>query len=251
MIVSEFHLTKFITKKQMKKFLGLFVTITIISCSSGDSDPAPEPENNVPTASSYILPNNNGVCTGEEISDTEIRVDFQWNDFQDVEDNNLDYTFTLRNLTTNLVVATENLTGTSTMVTLEKGTSYSWNVEATDSEGDSVTGATWQFQTPFNAISNYLPFPATLTSPDNGATVATLDVVFTWVGNDPDEGETELLEYAVYVDTANPPVQEVANMLTAETHTETLTAGVYYWKIQSKDPSGNISNSEIRQFIIE
>jgi hypothetical protein len=235
----------------MKKYLGLFTVVLFISCSSGDSDPAPEPENNAPTASSYILPNNNGVCTGEEISETEIRVDFQWNAFQDVEDNNLDYTFTLRSLATNLVVATENLSGTSTNVVLEKGTSYSWTVEATDSEGDSVTGSTWQFQTPFNAISNYLPFPATLTSPDNGVTITTTNIVLTWEGNDPDDGETELLEYAVYVDSVNPPVQEVANMLTAETHTETLMTGIYYWKIQSKDPSGNISNSEIRQFIIE
>ena len=113
------------------------------------------------------------------------------------------------------------------------------------------TGATWQFQTPFNAIANYLPFSATLISPENGETITTTDIVLTWEGNDPDDDETELLEYAVYVDTANLPVQEVANMLTTETHTETLTTGVYYWKIQSKDPRGNISNSEIRHFIIE
>lgn len=235
----------------MKKFLGLFATIVLVSCSSGDSDPAPEPENNTPSESSYIEPNNNAVCTGEEISDTEISVNFQWNAFQDVEDTNLQYTFTIRNVTTNLIVATENLTGTSTSITLEKGTSYSWNVTATDSENASVTGATWQFQTPFNTITNYLPFPATLTSPDNGATVTVTDVVLTWEGNDPDEGETELLEYNVYVDSVNPPVAEVATMLSAETHTEILTAGVYYWKIESKDPSGNISNSEIRQFIVE
>lgn len=235
----------------MKKIATLLSLIALVSCSSSD-DPAPaEPENNIPTASSYIVPSNNAVCTGEEISETEINVDFQWNSFQDVEDDVLDYTFTLRNLTTNLVVATENPTATNTSFTLEKGTSYSWSIEATDSEGASVTGAIWQFQTPFNAIANYLPFPATLTSPDNGVTVTQTDVVFTWQGNDPDEGETALLEYAVYVDTVNPPVQEVASMITAETHTETLAIGVYYWKIESKDPAGNISNSEIRQFIIE
>ncbi len=235
----------------MKKNLTLFSIIALASCSSSD-DPAPAaPENNIPTASSYIAPTNNAVCTGDEISATEINVDFQWNNFQDVEDDNLDYAFTLRNLTTNAVVATENLTATNTNVSLEKGTSYAWSVEATDSEGASVTGAIWQFQTPFNAITNYLPFPATLMSPDNGATVTTTDVVLTWQGNDPDEGETALLEYTVYVDTVNPPAQEVASLITAETHTETLTAGVYYWKITSKDPAGNISNSEIRQFIIE
>ncbi|AXG72283.1 hypothetical protein KORDIASMS9_04552 [Kordia sp. SMS9] len=235
----------------MKKIGTLFTIILLISCGSGD-DPAPvDPENNIPTASSYIAPTNNAVCTGEEISDSEIVVDFQWNPFQDVEDDVLNYTFTLRNLATNLVVTTENPMETNTSVTLEKGTSYAWTVAATDSEGDSVTGAIWQFQTPFNAIANYLPFPATLLSPNNGATVTTADVVFTWQGNDPDEGETALLEYTVYVDTVNPPVQEVAAMITAETHTETLTPGVYYWKIESRDLVGNISNSEIRQFIIE
>lgn len=236
----------------MKKFLGILTVITLISCgSSNDPAPNPEPENNIPVASSYLLPNNNAVCTGQEISDTEIEVDFQWNAFQDVEDNNLDYTITVRSLATNMVVATENLNGTSTSITLEKGTTYAWNIEATDSDNNSVLGATWQFQTPFDAVTNYLPFPATLISPDNGSSVTTTDVTFTWEGNDPDEGETELLEYSVFIDTANPPVQEVASNITAETYTKTLTAGVYYWKITSKDPSGNSSNSEIRQLIVE
>jgi hypothetical protein len=237
----------------MKKILAILIGIVLISCSSSSDDPAPapEPENNIPTASSYILPNNNAVCTGEEISDTEIKVDFQWNAFQDVEDSNLDYKITIRSLETNQVVNTENLTGTSISITLEKGTSYAWNIEATDSDNNATTGATWQFQTPFNTVTNYLPFPATLLSPENGVSVTTTNITFTWEGNDPDEGETELLEYSVFIDTLNPPVQEVATNIVAETHTETLAAGVYYWKVASRDPNGNISNSEIRQLIIE
>ncbi len=235
----------------MKKYLGLFIAVILVSCSSSDSEPeTPEPVNNAPTASNYILPINNAVCTGVEISETEINVDFQWNTFQDVEDSNLDYTFTLRNLATNTVVNAEAVTGTTKSVILEKGTSYSWNIKATDSDNNTTTGATWQFQTPFNAISNYAPFPATMISPDNGQVLTTSNITLSWEGNDPDDGETAELLYAVYLGTTNPPGQ-VADMITAETYSETLTAGVYYWKILSTDPSGNVSNSQIRQFIIE
>jgi hypothetical protein len=235
----------------MKKYLGLFIAIILVSCSSSDSDPeAPIPVNNVPTASNYILPNNNAVCTGVEISDTEINVDFQWNTFQDVEDTNLDYTFTLRNLATNTIVIAESVSGTTKSVILEKGISYSWNIKATDSDNNTTTGATWQFQTPFNAISNYAPFPATMISPDNGQVLTNAEVTLTWEGNDPDDGETEELLYTIYLGTTNPPVQ-ITDMFTAETYTETLTPAVYYWKIDSTDPNGNISNSQIRQFIVE
>lgn len=235
----------------MKKYLGLFIAIIFISCGSDDSEPEiPTPANNVPTASNYILPNNNAVCTGEEISDTEINVDFQWNTFQDVEDANLSYTFTLRNLATNTIINDESVSGTTKSVTLEKGISYAWNIKATDSDDNTTTGATWQFQTPFNAISNYAPFPATMISPANGEVLTNTTVTLTWEGNDPDAGETEELLYTIYLGTTNPPAQ-VADMFTAETYSETLTPGVYYWKIDATDPSGNISNSQIRQFILE
>lgn len=236
----------------MRKFLGLFAALTIVSCSSSGNSDGEEPMNvnNVPVASNYIFPVNNAVCTGEEISETEIRVDFEWNTFQDVEDTNLEYTFTLRNLSTNLIVTSETLSGTSTNVTLEKGVSYSWNIKGKDSDNNSTLGATWQFQTPFNAISNYVPFPAIMVSPDNGQVINNTNISLVWEGNDPDDGETAELLYTVYLGTTNPPI-EVADMLTTETYSETLSTGIYYWKINSTDPSGNVSNSQIRQFIIE
>ena len=234
----------------MKKYIGLFIAGILISCSSSDPDPVP-PEDLAPVASTYVLPANNAVCTGEEISETEIKVDFEWNDFQDDNDDNIQYTFTLTDVTNNQIITSQELSQTATSVTLEKGTTYSWNIKATDSADNTTTGQTWQFQTPFNAVTNHLPFPATLVTPTNGETVTTNEIQFTWQGNDPDDGETALLEYTLFVDSANPPIQEIANMLSAETHTETLTVGVYYWKVQSKDPAGNISNSEIRQLIVE
>ena len=87
-------------------------------------------------------------------------------------------------------------------------------------------------------------------SPNNAEVLNDTNITLVWEGNDPDDGETAELLYTVYLGTTNPPV-EVANMLTSETYTETLSTGIYYWKIDSTDPSGNVSQSQIRQFIIE
>ncbi|NQY05486.1 MAG: hypothetical protein HRT68_04585 [Flavobacteriaceae bacterium] len=230
--------------------------LIIASCSKsednggGDNGNGNNPTNTAPVASSYTSPNNNETCTGTETSPTTIQVSFSWTAFQDAEDSTLDYTLTITNQSTNAVAETIQTTSTSGTANLEKGVTYSWTVRATDSEGLSATGSVWQFQTPFDATSNYAPFPATMISPTNGEVLTSNNVTLSWQGNDPDVGETALLVYDVYLGNTNPPTI-VSTDQTAETYDTTLTSGIYFWRIISKDLNGNESESQIRQFEVQ
>jgi hypothetical protein len=222
----------------------------IIGCSSSDDGEITIPVNNLPTASSYIIPTNNQICTGTEVTPTSIQVDFEWNNFNDTEDTSLNYILKVINQSTNAIVLEQNITSNSYSTILDKGVTYSWNVTATDSNGESITGSTWQFQTPFEATSNYAPFPATMISPNNGATLTNTNVTLIWEGNDPDTDETSQLLYDVYLSDSNPPSIASSDQSTLS-HTATLTQGIYYWMIISKDPNNTSSRSQINQLIID
>lgn len=232
----------------MKSKIILMLSIIIMSCSS-DDDSTQALVNNTPVMASYIQPTNNQTCTGTIVSPTTIQVSFEWNLFQDSEDNSLNYLLEVTNQNTNTVAIEQNLTTTSSLIILDKDTTYSWNVTATDSDGASVTGLTWQFQTPSEAVSNYAPFPANLISPNNGDILTNNNVTLTWEGNDPDTGETSQLLYDVYLGTTNPPSLVSSDQI-SESYTETLALGTYYWMVSSKDPNNNSSNSQIRQFSV-
>jgi hypothetical protein len=240
----------------MSDFLKIFVLLVIYACSddsgggsNNDSDNGNgnNPANTIPISSNYIEPSNNEVCTGAELSPTTIEVNFEWLPFQDVEDNSLDYTLRVIDQSTGALADIQNLSQTSTDALLHRGVTYTWNVTATDDQGASVIGASWQFQTPFEAASNYAPFPASMFVPNNGQTYSTPYVTFGWEGNDPDPGETNQLTYDLYVSEISPPEILVAD-ITDEFYDTVLTPGIYFWKVVSKDPNGNISHSQIVQF---
>lgn len=233
-----------------KKIIIIFLLL-FVSCSSDSTT-----ENNTPpTASGYITPLDNQLCTGTMISPSEINVDFEWEPFMDNEDTDLNYTLTVTNLLVNAIVITQNLTTTQTSAILERGISYAWIVSATDSSGETVAGETWQFQTPLEAESNYAPFPAILITPDNGQVFNSngtqYDISFNWEGNDPDTGETEGLVYDLYFGPNNPPISLLLNDFPLTSINEIHSPGIYYWKIVSKDQNGNTSESVVHQYIVD
>ena len=234
----------------MVRFFAILILILFIACEKNDvgNNDGDNSENSFPEANSYITPPNNQTCTGNLISPIQIQVNFEWEDFYDAEDDYLTYTFSIINQASSTEVVNETLTATNISVILDKGVTYSWNVVGTDSDGASTSGPFWQFQTPFDSVSNYAPFPATLLSPINGESLSS--AVLSWEGNDPDPGETDQLKYDVYLGTTNPPILVSANT-TEQSHSQALTPGIYFWKIVSKDPNGNSSISQIRQFEIE
>jgi|GEM_PF-2853837 len=232
----------------MKNLIYLFIVLCITSSCSSDSD---DVVFNALTAADYITPANNGVCEGTlTANQSGIEVILSWNEFS-ANPTGITYTIVLTNLTTSTsqTVVIENGV-TSTSVVLEPNTAYEWIVTASDSSGQSVTGATGQFHTPYEASTNYAPFPATLNTPASQATVAVGNVVFDWTGNDADTGETATLTYDLYLSTTNPPALHTAGIATTNS-TVSLTTGTYYWFVKSKDVSGNASYSSTRSFTVQ
>ena len=232
----------------MKNLLYILIICCVTSSCSSDSD---DVVFNALNVSDYISPANNSVCEGTiTAGQSGIEVLLSWNEFSN-NPTGITYTILLTNLTTNTSqnVVIENGV-TSTTIVLEPNTAYEWIVTATDTSGQSVTGATGQFHTPYEASTNYTPFPATLNTPASQATVATGNVVFDWSGNDPDTGETATLTYDLYLGTTNPPVLHTT-AITAMNSTVSLSTGTYYWSVKSKDVNGNASYSSTRTVIVQ
>jgi hypothetical protein len=238
------------------KILFFFLTVALISCGSGDDSPESHEDNqtvtnNPPREYAYELPENNQVCTGTILSNNTIEVYFQWNEFNDEDQSSLTYNLTILNLVTSEELYNQNLGGAlSQTVVLEKGQSYGWKISATDDINQTTEGRTWLFQTPFDSISNYVPFPATLLSPILYEVISDNNIEITWEGIDPDQGETELLVYDLFLDVTNPP-EVFAEGIETMSFNAVLNSGVYYWKVKSHDPNGNTSLSQTWQFIIE
>ncbi|MEM0466255.1 MAG: DUF2341 domain-containing protein [Candidatus Thermoplasmatota archaeon] len=135
-----------------------------------------------------------------------------------------------------------NQTGTTyTPGLLNQGTTYYWRVVAWDDHQASTSGDTWFFTT------NYPPYQPSNPFPVNHATDIDVTVVISWIGGDPDVGDT--VTYDVYFGSVNPPTKQVSNQ-TGTTYTpgtlQYLTT--YYWKVVAWDALGCSTSSIVWDF---
>jgi|SRR5690606_18239512 len=225
----------------MKKVLALLMLFSFILFNCGGNDDGPS----VPGAADLIFPEESSECTeGISVSGIESRVTFIWNAAQGTNN----YELTVTNINTGF--SEEFITtGTQFEVTLLKGEAYSWSV--TSLSGDrslTAESETWYF---YNAggIEFYAPFPASIVSPNSGLKFSSTSVNLSWNGSDVDN---DITGYDVYFDDVNPPTTIIRNDIQQEFTTITsLTPGIYYWKIITKDEEGNTSDSGVYQFQVE
>ena len=229
--------------------VALGVMVTIIGCSNDNSS-----DEIALVAADYLTPANNSICEGTVLPNDEgIEVFFSWNPFTSDAGASINYTINLTDMGTNEVQTIQVINGTTNAtVTLKPNTVYNWEVTATNAQGTTVTGATGQFQTPHEAVSNYAPFPANLLQPQNEGTVSATasTMAFDWEGNDPDAGESVSLKYELYLGTTTNPTVVANNLTSSEaTVNYSLTGGTtYYWKVKSVDVNGNASYSQLWSF---
>lgn len=226
--------------KNLIKHIYLVTLILFISSCGGGEESSGEDiggENSSlsPTAASLLKPANNSECLDEN------NVSFSWS----ASENTDSYNVVIKNLDTN-ELQTFQAQSTSRQIGLSEGTPYSWYiVSKSNTSLETAKSDTWKFYLAGDGITNYVPFPAELVSPANGATVTGGAAVLRWNGSDADG---DFLSYNVYVD------QKDATTLVNENSTENLytitntSTGTYYWKIISKDSKGNKSESDLFYF---
>lgn len=229
--------------KQFFHILLINTALFILSC--GGSSPSPEPPKPpqppgtpAPDAPTLTAPADNSAC----IKNTSLT--FTWNKAA----NAVSYQLSVKNLLTQQTTdyTTAELSYTPA---LTGNTPYSWRVTAINSAGKTAS-ASWKFYLSGAAATNYAPFPAELTAPADGATIAangaaSVQVTLQWKGADPDN---DIATYTLYLDNTKAETA-AASGLTAATATQTLLSGkTYYWKVETKDKAGNTSLSNVGTF---
>lgn len=234
---------------KLKYGIFVFVILLVAACGGGDDnntnpDPDPDPVA-APSAATLIFPDNNEECNeGVVINDTQSTVTFEWNASQNTDT----YEVNLRNLNSN-ASSTTNSNTNSAGITLERGVPYEWFVVSkANGTNATATSSTWKFYNQGPGVENYAPFPAEAIYPGRGEAIAnSATVQLEWSGSDVDN---DITEYDVFFGTETDPTNLLGS--TSDTIIEaTITTGVYYWRVISKDSQGNSSQSEIFEFSVQ
>jgi hypothetical protein len=137
--------------------------------------------------------------------------------------------------TTPPLVRNDQLGTTYDPGTLSFDTRYYWKIVATDSHGASVEGAIWDFATGLGA--NNPPNTPSSPSPANHAAGISTNADLSWIGGDPDAGDT--VTYDVYFGTSTVPplVSDDQSGTTYDLGTLNIKTK-YYWKVVARDNHG-------------
>jgi hypothetical protein len=97
------------------------------------------------------------------------------------------------------------------------------------------------------AVANQPPYEPNTPNPPHGATGVPLNATLSWIGGDPNPGDT--VTYDVYFGTSTPPPKKVSNQ-SATTYTPgTMYSNTkYYWKIVAWDNLGSSTPGPIWEF---
>jgi len=235
----------------MKNLIYLLVlSFSLWSCGGSGGDdvtpPDPEPTNTKPTNPSNINPVNNLLCTDNSLN-------FEWNASTDSDGDAITYQLQVatNNLFNENLQTLNNITSTSTQLSLDRGVAYYWRVKAVDSKNASSNySSVFQFYTEGDGELNHLPFLPEFVSPSLNFIVQEMSTSLSWTASDVDN---DPLLFDVYFDTVNPPISKVSenqSELTFEVN-NLSTSTNYYWKIVVKDNHGGLTNGQVWNFITD
>ncbi|TMM58408.1 hypothetical protein FEE95_02965 [Maribacter algarum] len=229
------------------KILTAVLTIgTLTSCPGGKDNPDDIDPSGAPSAATLVFPDNNMECTeGTVVSDSQSTILFQW----EAAANANSYEVNITNLNTNSS-STVNTNTNEVSITVERNTPYSWFV-VSKSDGTNATANSdsWRFYNQGEGVSNYAPFPASVVSPTRGQTLSSSgNVNLEWQGNDVDN---DLVEFEVLFGTSNNPTTSLGVTAQSSIGASTNSGQTYYWRVISKDATGNTSQSEIFDFKVQ
>lgn len=230
----------------MKKLVYLFVFI-VIACSSPSTV---EPDINTidPEDPSRIellkvnlqFPHKDGLCNvGTDITAEESTVIFEWEASTIAES----YTIYVTNLVSGSQIGAQT-NDDKIGLRLDRATPYSWYVEST-SGAVTVESDAWKFYNSGPGVETYAPFPATITAPNMAESVNPGTVTLQWSGSDVDN---DIMAYDIYLGTTGTPEIHATDITGSELNVTVISGTIYYWKVITKDETGNTSESDTFQF---
>jgi hypothetical protein len=226
-----------------KSLLFVYLVFNLLACKEKGLDP----DLGEPSAVNLLFPAENSLCNvGTDSTTTESTVAFEWTP----GDNADGYQLVVKNLNTGDSIA-EITSDTKLSLRIKRACPFAWYViSKSNSYEKTAQSDIWKFYNAGEATENYAPFPAEILSPKMAETLSATDHVISlsWKANDID-GDIDA--YDVYFGTTNPPVMMVSNVHETSLNDVIVTANtVYYWKVVTKDTSGNRSDSGVYQFKI-
>ncbi len=124
-------------------------------------------------------------------------------------------------------------------------TLYYWRIVAWDNHSASAVGPLWNFTT--RSETNHPPNIPSSPVPRNGSIGISVNTDISWLGGDPDPGDT--VTYDVYFGTSSSPPIKVHNQTTTSYDPGTMSySTTYYWRIIAWDSQDNSTISPLFHF---
>jgi hypothetical protein len=195
------------------------------------------------------LPENNKNCETGLLNLDKADIEFKWK----AAKNATKYEIQVNDIQDGKTTKFSNVIGTSKVITLVRGKSYSWNITASNSGTKTVVSPIWNFYLSGDGKTNRAPSPAIAIYPIPGSTInlnASGNVKFQWSSEDPDK---DILTYTLRIDTLSNTQKLSGTSFDTKTplHEIKLQQGkIYYWFVISKDESISIK-SDVFSFKIK
>ncbi len=218
----------------MKKatIFHICIVITILFGCEGKFEPI-----NSLDEPNLLFPENNKRCLGIKLDTDKIRVEFDWDDINQVSQYTIDYSDGVSG-ESNVLITSDSFIS----VDLEPGTLYTWNVSVADDFGNSKKSKDFNFYTEGLTEANHVPFPAKIEIQENPNN----NVAVLWQGVDLDD---DIDYYQVFFSQENPPIQYIDNTTENSFNIDVVSGSIYYLNIITVDQNGNFSESKLsRQF---
>lgn len=229
----------------MEKVRSVFIIIMAFVFTGCGKDPS-EPDVVLGKAV-LLLPLKDQPClTGTNITNVESTVAFSWQAAENAEG----YDLVIKNLSNNQIT-TLRTASTMQQVSLLLNTPYSWQVKSLSAKSnDAPLSDVWKFFNAGPGQVSFSPYPAEMISPYMNQKITPVNgkISFKWAGADPDN---DIVGYSVYFGPiANNLNTIVDNKVVLEANDISVTPGVYYWKVITRDAKNNISDSGIVSFTV-